>query len=243
METALLDLVLDVAAILFAQITQHLGEYPLQRVVAHLAATGAIGVLDRLVSVVADVEGSAVEVAGILRGISVAPTELRHILLRTEHAGNDDLMQGHALDIETVEECLADVLQQHGGTGHEVGNARIERIDVVIGIRTNIDQFAFARLGILTVLHGRDAPAVGGGELETIGVGEGHGVVGDGTNLMIFTIYGFLGRAKRFASPIYDFGLRQNILTPHASLHSPRRSDLWESPSDTRKEQNDGHKS
>ena len=143
-------------------------------------------------------------------------------------------MQGHTLDVEAVEESLADVLQQDGGTGYEIGNARIERIDVVIGIRTDIDQFAFARLGILTVRHGRDAPAVGGGELEAVGVGEGHGVVGDGTNLVIFTIYGLT---------IYDFGLRQSVLTPHAGLHSPRRSDLGEGPPDARKEQNDCYKS
>ena len=144
-------------------------------------------------------------------------------------------MEGHALDVETVEESLSDVLEQDGGTGHEIGNARIERIDVVIGIRTDVNQFTFARLGILTVRHGRDAPAVGGGELEAVGVGEGHGVVGDGTNLVIgFTIDGLT---------ICDFGLRQSVLTPHAGLHSPRRSDLGEGPPDARKEQNDGQKS
>jgi hypothetical protein len=60
---------------------------------------------------------------------------------------------------------------------------------------------------------------------------------------MIFTIYGFLGRAKRFASPIYDFGLRQSILTPYAALHTPRSGHLREGPPDARKEQNDAYKS
>ena len=234
METALLDLVLDVAAILFAQVAQHFREHPLQRVVAHLTATGAVRVLDRLVAVVADVEGGAVEMAGVLRGIAVAPTELRHVLLGTEHAGDDDLMEGHALDVETVEESLSDVLQQDGGTGYEIGNARIERIDVVIGIRTDIDQFAFARLGILAIRHGCDAPSVGSRQLEAVSVGKGHSVVGHGTNLMIFTIFGLT---------ISDFGLRQSVTTPHAAFHSPRRSDLGEGPPDARKEQNDGQKS
>ena len=146
METALLHLVLDVAAILFSQVAQHLGEHPLQRVIAHLAATGAVGVLDRLVAVVADVESGAVEMAGVLRGIAVAPAELHHILLSAEDAGDDDLMQGHTLDVEAIEEGLADVLEQDGSTRHEIGNARIERIDVEIGVRPNIDEFTLARL-------------------------------------------------------------------------------------------------
>ena len=234
METALLHLIFDVAAILFAQIAQHFREHPLQRVVAHLATTGAIGVLDRLVSVVADVEGGAVEMAGVLRGIAVAPTELRHVLLGTEHAGDNDLMQGYALDVEAVEECLADVLQQDGGTGYEIGNARIERIDVVIGVRPDVDEFTLARLCILAVRHGCDSPAVGCRQLEAVSVGKGHSVVGHGTNLMIFTIFGLT---------ISDFGLRQSVTTPHAAFHSPRRSDLGEGPPDARKEQNDGQKS
>jgi hypothetical protein len=51
---------------------------------------------------------------------------------------------------------------------------------------------------------------------------------------MIFTIYGFT---------IYDFWLRQSILTPYAALHTPRSGHLREGPPDARKEQNDAYKS
>jgi hypothetical protein len=97
-------------------------------------------------------------------------------------------MQGHTLDVEAIEEGLADVLEQDGSTRHEIGNARIERIDVEIGVRPNIDEFTLARLSILAVRHGRDTPAVGSDELEAVGVGEGHGVVGNGTNLVVLFV-------------------------------------------------------
>ena len=55
-ETALLDLILDVGTVLLADVAKHLREHPLQRIVAHLLVEG-------IVTVVADVEGGAVKVA------------------------------------------------------------------------------------------------------------------------------------------------------------------------------------
>ena len=99
--------------------------------------------------------------ARVLSGIAVATTQFGHIVLRTEHTGDDDLMKGYALHVEAVEECLSDVLQQHGGMGHQIGYAGIKGIDVIIGIGSHIDQLALTRLSILTVLDGLDAPAIG----------------------------------------------------------------------------------
>ena len=83
MKATLLHFIFDVAAALFPHITQYLGEYPFQRIIANLSSRWTIGVLYRLVAVVTDVESSAVEMTGILCGIPVTTTKLNHIFLRT----------------------------------------------------------------------------------------------------------------------------------------------------------------
>ena len=123
METALLHFVLDVATSRLTHIAQNFGEYPLQRVITHLATTRPIGVLDSLVAVVADIKGGAVEMAGVLCGIAIATAQLHHVLLRPQHTGDNDLMKGHTFHVKTVEEGLSDVLQQHRGTWHQIGYA------------------------------------------------------------------------------------------------------------------------
>ncbi len=184
MEATLLYFILDVATVLVAHIAQHLAEHPFQRVVTNLSTSRSFGIFDRLVAVIADIEGGAVEVTGVLGGIAVTAAQFGDILLRTEHTGHNDLMHGDALDIQTVEERLTDILQQHGGTRHQVGNAGVKRVDMEIGIGAHIDQFALTRLGILTVLDRRDAPLLGSHQLYGIGIGKRLGIAGDGSYLM-----------------------------------------------------------
>ena len=180
MKTALLHFVFDVAAALFTHIAQHLGEHPLQRVVAHHAARGAVGILNRLIAVITDVEGGAVEMAGVLGGIAVAPAELHHIVLRAQHARDDEFMEGHTFHVEAVEERLTDILQKHGGPGHQIRNAGVERIDVIIRIGTHIDELTLARLGIGAILYRRDAPPIGCHQLNGIRIGESRRITGNG---------------------------------------------------------------
>ena len=188
MKTPLLHLIFDIATARLAHVTQHLGEHPLQRIVAHQATRRPIGILNGLVTVVADIEGSAIEMAGVLCGIAVTTTELGHIVLRTQYTGDDDLMEGYALHIEAVEEGLTYILQQHGSMGHEIGNARIEGIDVVIGIGTHIDQLTFPRLCILTILDGCHSPAVGSSQLKAVSIGKSLGVTGNGADAVVIFV-------------------------------------------------------
>ena len=231
METTLLYLIFNVAAILLAHVAQHLREYPLQRVVTHLTTTGTIRILHRLIAVVADVEGRAVEMTGVLRRITVTPTEFRHVLLRAEHAGNNDLMQRYTLHVETIEERLPNILQQYGCTRYEIVYARIKRIDVVIRVGSHINEFAFALLSISTVLNRRDAPTIGGSQLQAIGIWKGFMVIGHGMNLVIrrFPLGGGQFRLRRRRN-----GRRARMVTGFGHLRK--------GPPDARKEQNDGYK-
>lgn len=88
-EATLLDLILDVAAALLTHVAEHLAEDELEGVAPHLAARGAIRVADRLVAVVGDVEGRAVEMARMFRGVGVIAAQTADVGLRAEHARDD----------------------------------------------------------------------------------------------------------------------------------------------------------
>ena len=134
-----MHLVFDIAAVALAHVAHHLGKHIFQRVVAHLAAMLA-RCLNGLIAVVANVEGGAVEVAAVLRCIAVFLAQGSHILLRPHDARYDDFMQWNALHLQTVVKVAADVLQQNGSAGHEIGNAVAQAVDIEIGIGTHIDE-------------------------------------------------------------------------------------------------------
>ena len=171
-ETALLDFVLHVAAAFLALVAQHLGEYPLEGVVAYWLCDG-------VVAVVADVEGGAEEVARTVGGILVVTLQPSHIVHGAKHAGDNELVEGNSLGIETVEEGLSDVVQKHGGTGYKVGNGAGETVDVVVGTLSNVDEFLLTMFGIFTVFDGLHTPTLSGDNLYALTVGEGCFVVGD----------------------------------------------------------------
>ena len=124
-------------------------------------------------------------------------------------------MQGHALDIEAVEKCLTDVLQQDGGSRHEIGDARIERINMIIWIGTHIDQFPLARLGIGTIPYRRDTPLVGSRQLQAVGIGESLLVIGYGIDSML---------DLRTAN---DMRFRLRLCGDDGDGRGARNSDLW----------------
>ncbi len=92
MEATLLHLIFDIAAVLLTEIAQHLGEYPFQGIILHLAARLFSG-LNLLIAVVADIEGSTIEMARILGSIAISGTQFRHIILGTQDARHDNLVQ------------------------------------------------------------------------------------------------------------------------------------------------------
>ena len=84
MEAALLHLIFNIAAVLVAEIAEHLGEHPFQGIILHLSARLFTG-LNLLVAVVTDIEGSTIKMARILGSITVSGTQFRHIILGALH--------------------------------------------------------------------------------------------------------------------------------------------------------------
>lgn len=178
MEAALMHLILDVASSGLPHIAQHLSEYVFERVVAYLPAMLSRG-LHGAITVVAHVEGGAIEVTAVLGGVTIMSAQALHILLSAQHTRHDDLVKGNAFDLQTVEERLPDVLQQHGGTWHKIGYAVMKLIYVEIGIAPDIHQFRLTVFGILTVGN-RCYPQLPGRHiLHILLVGEGLGISGD----------------------------------------------------------------
>jgi hypothetical protein len=70
-------------------------------------------------------------------------------------------MEGYALHIQTIEESLTDILQEHRSARHQIRDAGVQRIDVIIGIGPDINEFSLARLGIFAVTYRRYAPLMG----------------------------------------------------------------------------------
>ena len=128
---ALLHLVLDIASSLIALVAQHFGEYPFQRIVTHFARQG-------LIAIITDVNRSAIEMATLLSSIGIMTLQLSHILHRTQHTGDNELVERQSLGIKTVVECLADVLQHQSGSWYEVRNRAGQAVDMPVRTLSDI---------------------------------------------------------------------------------------------------------
>ncbi len=131
METSLLHFVFDVTTAILTEIIEHLTEHPLQGVVAH-STPRFIRCLHGEIPVVRDIEGRAVEMTRVLCGITVVMTQFVDILLRAEHTGDDKLMKRNALDLQTVIVSPSDIVEENGCTGHEIRDAAVHLVDMVI---------------------------------------------------------------------------------------------------------------
>ena len=101
MEATLLYLIFNIAPTLLTHIVQYFSQHPFQRIVLHHPAF-LTWRLDSLVTIIADVEGGAVEMTAVLGGVPVIIPQFRHIFLCAEDTRHDELMQGNTLDLQTV---------------------------------------------------------------------------------------------------------------------------------------------
>ena len=109
METALFHLIFHVATPRLTHVVKHFAEHPFERIIANLTALLARS-LHRLVAVIGNIKRGALHVAAVLGSVAIVGTQLLHILLRAQDAGDDNLVKRYALDLQTVEKRAADVL-------------------------------------------------------------------------------------------------------------------------------------
>ena len=113
METALSHFVFHPTTTLLAQVAQHLRQHLFQSYIGHRRLLGIrLGLLlDGEIAVVGDVESRAVHVATVLGGVAVVATKPSDILLRTQYAGDDNLMRLQSLNLQTIKEVTTNVLK------------------------------------------------------------------------------------------------------------------------------------
>ena len=184
MEATLFYLVFDITAVLLTEIPQHLAENPLQGIILHLTARLFLR-LNLLVSVVADIEGSTIEMARILGSVTVSGSQFRYIILGTQDTGNDDLMQRNALDLQRIKIRPADILQQYRSPRHQIRNTVVQLIHIKERIAAHIHQFTLAMLSLLTVLNRSHAMPAGSHNLYILLIREGISEVRHRENAML----------------------------------------------------------
>ena len=130
-EATLLHFILDMASPIAPHVAQHFAQHILQRVVAH-QPTSLTRRGNSMVSVVADIKGSAVEMTAVLGGVSVIVPQFRHIFLCAEDTRHDELMQGNALDLQTVVIGSSYIAEQYGSSGNQIRNTSVQYIHMII---------------------------------------------------------------------------------------------------------------
>ena len=131
MEATLLHLIFNIAPPLLTHIVQYFSQHPFQRIVLHHPAF-LTRRLDCLVTIIADVEGGAVEMTAVLGGVSVIVPQFRHIFLCAEDTRHDELMQGDTLDLQTVVIGSSYIAEQYGSSGNQIRNTSVQYIHMII---------------------------------------------------------------------------------------------------------------
>ena len=98
---------------LLAQVGEHFREHLFQ---PHIGNGRLLRInwrffLDEQIAVVGDVESRAVHVATVLRGVAVVATKPSDILLRTQYAGDDNLVRLQSLNLQTIKEVTTNILK------------------------------------------------------------------------------------------------------------------------------------
>ena len=186
METALLYFIFNIASVLLTEVAKDFGEHVLQRVVGD-GTTMLARRRNGVVTVVTDVESGTETMTALVGGISIATKQALHVFLGTKDAGDDDAMERNTLDCKGIEIVATNVLQEHGCTGNEVGNAvRHTPVHNEVGIAAHIDEFRLAVFCLLTIENWTHAPLTGRHYLHVLHIGKAVLIAVDTADGMIF---------------------------------------------------------
>lgn len=159
-------LVLNVAASLLLKCPKYISKEVLELLRVELAGISSIYFVKTLPR---DVEGGAVHVGGLGRGVGVALAEGADILLRPRDAGHDQSVEGHVVCLKSLDKAVTNLLQQASALRHQIGLRMGQFIyGDPPGIRHSDQIFSPAQL--LSSSTGRDADGAGSLELDIIEV-------------------------------------------------------------------------
>ena len=90
MEASLLHLIFHIAPTFLPQVSDNLAEHPFQGVVLHLPRLGLAWVVNHSITIITNVESSAIKVAAIFRHIEIHLFKFVEISLASEHTCHYD---------------------------------------------------------------------------------------------------------------------------------------------------------
>lgn len=93
MKTTLFQLIFDIASVRFAKITKHLGQYQFQRIRTDILHGPAIRVLYLIEPTVTYIESGPEGMGRVGGSIPIATAKAFHIVCRTKHGGDNDLIR------------------------------------------------------------------------------------------------------------------------------------------------------
>ena len=112
-----------------------------------------------MVSVVGDVEGGAIAVAGFGRGVYIDATKSFYVLFGAQDAADQNLVHGDTLHVERIQIVACNGFEGNGGSWYEVRYAAAHaRVYLIIRVGTYEYQFAFPLFRLYAVSHGLDPP-------------------------------------------------------------------------------------
>ena len=173
-ETALLDLILDIAEPGLTLVAQDLTKYPLEAIIARLPHARSVRVLDDMVLAPADVKGGAVAVATVFCRILITSTQEGDVVLATHERGDNDLGRVDSLDHLAVDKGAGYTIEEHLRSGYKVGYTVVEALEIVVGAVADVHELMVVGMRRhLAVLHRLYAQSLCRGNLYVVEVGEG----------------------------------------------------------------------
>ena len=113
-----------------------------------------------MVSVVGDVEGGAIAVAGFGRGVDIDATKSFYVLFGAQDAADQNLVQGDTLHVERIQIVACNGFKSNGGSWYEVRYAAAHtRVYLIIRVGTYEYQFTFPPFRLYAVSYWLYAPS------------------------------------------------------------------------------------
>ncbi len=173
METGLAGFVADVTDALVAEVAQYFGQDIFEPAVPNLFGLRVIGGNYTVKTIVTDVEGRTMLVATVFGCVAVDAAQAAHVFFRTQHGGDNELVEGETFPLERVNKVAGYFREQTLRTWYQIGNGVGEMMHTIIRIVRDAHQFVFAVVGGFPVGYPVDSQARGCGQLNVIHVGKG----------------------------------------------------------------------
>ena len=159
MKAGLLGLIPHEAPVVFPQFVEHFAKE-----ILHLRLCGLFSTYI-LEPAVGKVKGGGMAVGGVGHGIAVHLHQLPHVILRSQHRGDDNLILSHLVLLHRFLKLLPDIFQEFCCVGGKVWHRMGKRVNGVVFVFFYMFEFPFHTPQVIPCLQRLDAVLLCGSEL------------------------------------------------------------------------------